>query len=134
MANHKKKRGLSSEHLEALDKGRKASNAVRAYLTYLEQLTPRRRGRQVNWQRSLDNAQAALETATDPVERLQLIQAVQDAEAALNVAQENAQVASLEAGFIEWAKHYSDAHGISYATWRQIGVSPRMLREAGIAR
>jgi hypothetical protein len=135
MANNtKKKRGLSTSHLEALDKGRKAGNAVRAYLTHLEQSTPRRRGRRVNWQTRLEASQAALETTTDVVERLRLTQAVQTAQEHLNVAQEDAHVASLEAGFIEWGKHYSEAHGISYAAWRQIGVPARMLREAGITR
>jgi hypothetical protein len=129
-----KKKGLTQEHLDALDKGRKAGNAVRAYLTYLEQSTPKRRGRKINWHARLVSAQASLENAVDPVERLRLIQAIQTAENYLNVAQEDQQVAVLEAGFVQWAKYYSEKHHIFYAAWRQIGVPVKLLREAGITR
>lgn len=93
-----------------------------------------RRGRKVDWQAKLDDAQSRLETATDPVERLFLIQTVYDAEGHLNVAQENAHVEILEAGFVQWAKIYSASHKITYTAWRQIGVPASMLKKAGITR
>lgn len=45
-----------------------------------------------------------------------------------------ADMEALEAGFIAVARPYSDRKGLSYAAWRAVGVKPRVLRAAGIAR
>ena len=41
---------------------------------------------------------------------------------------------ALEAGFVAAAKSYSGRKGISYAAWRAVGVSPGVLKRAGISR
>ena len=45
-----------------------------------------------------------------------------------------ADMEALEAGFIAVARPYSERKGLSYAAWRAVGVKPRVLRAAGIAR
>jgi hypothetical protein len=38
----------------------------------------------------------------------------------------------LEDGFVEHARSYGERKGISYAAWREIGVSAAVLKRAGI--
>ena len=40
----------------------------------------------------------------------------------------------LEAGFVEYAKAYSERKGITYAAWREAGVPASILKDAGIKR
>jgi hypothetical protein len=41
---------------------------------------------------------------------------------------------ALEKDFVDAARSYSDRKGISYAAWRELGVSASTLRRAGVAR
>jgi hypothetical protein len=41
---------------------------------------------------------------------------------------------ALESGFVKAAKGYSTRKGISYAAWREAGVDPAVLKQAGISR
>lgn len=41
---------------------------------------------------------------------------------------------NLEAAFVEHAKAYSERKGISYNTWREVGVPASVLKDAGITR
>lgn len=43
-------------------------------------------------------------------------------------------VAALEQDFIKVAAEYGRRKGISYAAWREVGVAPAVLKEAGISR
>ena len=43
-------------------------------------------------------------------------------------------ISALDEGFITVAKSYSARQGISYATWREIGVDAAVLKRAGISR
>ena len=43
-------------------------------------------------------------------------------------------ISALEADFIKVAKSYSQRQGISYATWRDVGVEAAVLKSAGISR
>ena len=40
----------------------------------------------------------------------------------------------LEEAFVTGAADYGDRRGITYAAWRAAGVSPSVLRRAGIGR
>ena len=40
----------------------------------------------------------------------------------------------LERDFVKVAKGYAERKGISYAAWRELGISPEVLRKAGITR
>lgn len=44
------------------------------------------------------------------------------------------EISDLEDAFIEVAKGYGDRKGISYATWRDVGVSAATLKRAGVSR
>ena len=42
--------------------------------------------------------------------------------------------AALEDAFVKVARSYSERQGISYTTWREIGVDAAVLSKAGITR
>ena len=74
--------------------------------------------------RRLERIDVELITAT-PMGELKLVQERQ------NLLELTAWYA-VEDAFIEAARTYSVRHGISYDTWRTIGVPPSVLRRAGI--
>jgi hypothetical protein len=47
---------------------------------------------------------------------------------------ETKDLAGVEAEFVAAAKSYGARKGISYATWREAGVSSAVLKKAGISR
>jgi hypothetical protein len=50
-------------------------------------------------------------------------------------ASENgASLGTLEKSFVKVVKLYSEAKGISYSTWREVGVSAEVLGRGGVAR
>ncbi|MGB1506861.1 MAG: hypothetical protein ACPHDT_15405, partial [Acidimicrobiales bacterium] len=61
------------------------------------------------------------------MERLDLVAAIEAAEATVDLA-------GLEDGFVAAAAPYSDRKNISYAAWREVGVSAEVLKRAGITR
>jgi hypothetical protein len=129
------KREMSSAHKEALAVGRRQGRAVRDYLEALEAHKPKR-GRK----RTPESVSARLETiaaemeSADPLNRLLMMQEQKDLQGELESMSEGFDISSLEAEFIEVAAEYSEAKGISYGVWREIGVSAAVLRDAGIGR
>jgi hypothetical protein len=126
---------MSDTHKEALALGRRQSQIVREYLDVLEENRPRRGRRRTpeSMKKRLDAIDRELEDASS-LRRLQLLQERRDLDDELNGAEEPVDVASYERDFVKVAKAYSDSKGISYATWREIGVQPDVLRRAGIPR
>ena len=57
-----------------------------------------------------------------------------DLNAELEIIGAKVDLTALEAGFVAAAKSYSGRKGISYAAWRAVGVSPGVLKRAGISR
>ena len=111
--------------------------AVRAYLKALEQNAPRRGRRRTP--ESVERQLAVLEGEMEGVsvtKRLDLIQQRIDLEADLEALQQAGSVdlSALEAGFATHAAAYGGRRGISYAAWREVGVSPTALKSAGIRR
>lgn len=53
---------------------------------------------------------------------------------ARNHLEEIAETASLEENFKKHAKDYSARFGISYETWNELNVPPKVLKAAGISR
>ena len=41
---------------------------------------------------------------------------------------------AIEAAFVKVAAAYSDRQGISYSSWREVGVPASVLKRAGISR
>ena len=112
--------------------------AVRAYLKALEENAPqpgRRRRTPENLKRQLAALAPMLEGASI-TKRLDLIQQRINLETDLKALQqaESVDLSALEAGFATHAAAYGGRRGISYAAWREIGVSPMALKSAGIRR
>jgi len=111
--------------------------AVRNYLKALEQNAPRR-GRK-RTPESVERQLAVLEGEMEGVsvtKRLGLIQQRINLETDLEALQqaESVDLSALEAGFATHAAAYGGRRGISYAAWREIGVSSATLKSAGIRR
>ncbi len=130
-----KKTPMSKDHKEALAVGRAEGRSVRAYLEALESSRPKRGRKRTKESISarLDRIEAELETA-DALKRLQLTQE------RLNLSEELANMdlgvdlSDLESEFVRVAEGYANRKGISYAAFRQIGVSAAVLKKAGISR
>ena len=131
-----KKRAMSDDHKAALAEGRNHSRTVGRYLEALEANKPRR-GRK----RTPENVKKRLATvetelkATGGIARLSLLQERRDLEVELAGMQAGgADITGLERDFVKVAKSYSAKKGISYGAWREFGVSPEVLKKAGITR
>ena len=109
--------------------------AVRDYLKALEQNAPRRGRRRTpeSVERQLAVLEGEMEGAS-VTKRLGLIQQRIDLEADLEALQQAGSVdlSALEAGFATHAAAYGGRRGISYAAWREVGVSSATLKSAGI--
>lgn len=117
--------------------GREAGRAVNSYLHALEENRPKR-GRKVSkadLEKRLVEARQRADEAVGTA-RLLSLQLVEDLESrikALSSATTD-NLAELEDGFAKAAKAYGEAKGISYATWRSVGVPVELLKRAGISR
>jgi hypothetical protein len=124
---------MSDAHKAALAEGREQGQVVRRYLEAV-QAQPSRRARR----RSPEVVQARLEAieselASAPaVIRLQLVQERLDLLDDLENSGSSERMQELEDAFVLCAAAYSERKGISYAAWREIGVSAAVLKRAGI--
>jgi hypothetical protein len=126
---------MTQEHKDALAQGRRESKAIKAYLEALD--APKRRGRPVtaeSLQAKIADLDGKIRDESDPLRRVELIQARLDAEEALAGFEATANIDALEAGFVEYGASYSERKGISYAAWREAGVPAPVLKQAGIKR
>ena len=111
--------------------------AIRDYLKALEQNAPRR-GRK----RTPDGIRRQLASVTTEMEKatvtrlLDLGQQRIDLEAELETLEQAGSIdlSALEANFVDHAASYGGRRGISYAAWREVGVSAATLKAAGIRR
>ena len=111
--------------------------AIRNYLNALEQSAPQR-GRKRTTEsvgRQIVTLEGELAGAS-VTKRLGLIQQRIELEADLEALSQASSVdlTALEAGFATYAAAYGGRRGISYAAWREIGVSSATLKSAGIRR
>ncbi len=126
---------MTQEHKDALAEGRRQSRAIKAYLEALD--TPKRRGRPVTpetLQAKISDLDGKVRDESDPLRRVDLIQARLDAEEALGNVEATEDMEGLEAGFVEYGSAYSDRKGISYAAWREAGVPAPVLKAAAVKR
>ena len=135
MAPKKKTRSMSDAHKAALAEGRTQGRAVRLYLEALEANKPKRGRKRTadTVKKRLEKIAVELESA-DPLKRLQLTQEQLDLEAELAAGDQTVDLSELEKGFIEAAAPYAARKGLSYGAFRSVGVSPAVLRAAGISR
>jgi len=135
MAKKGPKNPLTDEHKAAMAAGRTEGRAVREYLDALRTNKPKR-GRK----RTPDSINARLTKidedllVADPLEELRLIQERRNLSDELETMGARVDMTALEAEFVKVAKAYSQRQGISYATWRDVGVEASVLKSAGIGR
>lgn len=124
---------MSPEHKAALAKGRALSKSVRDYLEALDQNKPKR-GRK----RTADSVKKRLEvietslSGASAIKRLELVQERRDLTVELGTMGTTVDLSGLEKEFVRDAKAYSDSKGITYASWREVGVLADVLKKAGI--
>lgn len=126
---------MTDEHKAALAKGRAEGRIVRDYLEGLRATKPKR-GRK----RTPDSIKARLATIdsqleeANAIEELLLVQERRDLLVELERMSDTIDMESLEKNFVRIAKSYSQSKKISYQSWRDVGVEPRVLKRAGIGR
>lgn len=135
MAKKGPKNPLSDQHKAAMAAGRTEGRAVREYLDALRSNKPKR-GRK----RTPDSINARLATIeeelmkADALEELRLVQERRNLTRELENMSTGVDISALEADFVKVAKSYSQRQGISYATWRDVGIEASVLKSAGITR
>jgi len=135
MAKKGPKNPLTDEHKAAMAAGRTEGRAVREYLDALRSNKPKR-GRK----RTPDSITARLAkideeiAVADPLDELRLIQERRNLSEELETMSAGIDMTALEAEFVKVAKSYSQRQGISYATWREVGVEASVLKAAGVSR
>ena len=111
--------------------------AVREYLKALEQnaARPGRKRTPDGVRRQLASVAAEMEGAT-VTRRLDLVQQRIDLKAELEALEQVGPIdlSALEASFVDHAAAYGGRRDISYAAWREVGVSAAALKAAGIRR
>ncbi|HEX7167868.1 MAG TPA: hypothetical protein VF230_12880 [Acidimicrobiales bacterium] len=126
---------MSDTHKQALAVGREQGRVVRRYLEALELHKPKR-GRK----RTAETVKKQLADIDEriwsvaPLTRVQLIQQKIDLERELEAKSQTVDLQAFEDEFVKVAKDYGTRKGITYAAWREAGVSPQVLRKAGIGR
>ena len=126
---------MTDEHKAALERGRAEGRVVRDYLEALRNSKPKRGRKRTpeSIKSRLTKIEAELESAT-AIEELQLVQERRDLEQELESFGSAVDVRELEGAFVKVAKSYAERKGISYASWRDVGVSAATLTKAGIKR
>ena len=131
----RKKRTVSNSHKAAMAQGRTESRAISAYLEALESHRPKRGRKRTpdSIDKRLASIDASLESAS-AVKRLSLIQERIDLLNERESLQAKVDLSGLEDDFVSTARSYGQRKGISYAAWRELGVSAPVLKRAGITR
>jgi len=126
---------MTDEHKAALAEGRAQGRAIRDYLEALEAHKPKRGRKRTpdSMKKRLDKLGTEI-AESDPMKRVALIQERIDLEAELAATGSGVDLSALEKDFVTYAKGYSARKGISYAAWREVGVSSATLKAAGITR
>ena len=111
--------------------------AIREYLKALEQNAPRRGRKRTpdSIRRQLASVASEMEGAT-VTRQLDLVQQRINLEDELEALEQAGSIdlSALEANFVDHAAAYGGRRGISYAAWREVGVSAATLKAAGIRR
>jgi hypothetical protein len=126
---------MTAEHKAALERGRAEGRVVREYLEGLRSSKPKR-GRK-RTPESINDRLAKIErelAEASAIDELQLVQERRDLTAELAAFGSSVDISALEDTFVGVAKAYGERKGISYGSWREVGVSAATLARAGITR
>jgi hypothetical protein len=129
------KRVVTEEHKAAMAEGRTQGRAIGAYLEALATNKPKR-GRK-RTPESIDKRLAVIDRelpGANAVKRLSLVQERLDLLQEKEAMSGMVDLSGVEAEFVKAAKGYGERKGISYAAWRELGVTPEVLKKAGIGR
>lgn len=124
---------MSNAHKKALANGRNEGRIIREYLEIVEATKPKRgrRRTQESITKRLSVITSELKTA-DPVTKVRLIQERLNLRNELASMKTKTEIAAAEARFIKVAKSFSQRNDITYDAWREFGVTPAVLKRAGI--
>jgi hypothetical protein len=124
---------MSNAHKKALANGRNEGRIIREYLEIVEVTKPKRGRRRTpeSITKRLSVITAELKTA-DPVTQVRLIQERLNLRNELASMKSKTEIAAAEARFVKVAKSFSERNDITYDAWREFGVSPAVLKRAGI--
>lgn len=125
---------MSKEHKDALARGRRESRAIKSYLSALGSRRPGRPVTPESVAHKIAGIQEKLATESDPLRRVDLLQARIDAEDQMSDVSHAQDLDALEEEFVEVAASYSERKGIGYSAWREIGVPAATLKRADIKR
>lgn len=126
---------MTDDHKAALARGRTEGRAVRDYLESLRANKPKRGRRRTA--ESINKRLAAIDAdvaSADPLKELKLLQERRDLQDELESKSTDTDHAAIEEAFVKVAREYGERQGISYTTWRDVGVDAAVLTRAGIAR
>ena len=126
---------MSDDHKAALAQGRAEGRAVRDYLDALRANKPKRGRKRTpdSIKKRLTTIDEQLKTA-DALGELRLIQERRDLNDELAGMGAEVDLSAIEGAFVKVAASYSERQGISYASWRDVGVPASVLKRAGISR
>ena len=126
---------MSTSHKNALANGRTEGRIIREYLEIVEAIKPKRGRRRTPESITKRLAVIATELKTaDPVTKVRLIQERLNLRTELAGMKTKTEVGTAEARFIKVARSFSVRNEITYDAWREFGVTPAVLKRAGIER
>ena len=120
---------MTPEHKAAMERGRAEGRAVRDYLEAVRHSKPKR-GRKRTAE-SIGNRLEKIEVEladASAIDELRLVQERRDLTAELESMGSGLDLDALEDAFVVVAADYGDRKGISYASWREVGVSAATLK------
>ena len=126
---------MSTSHKKALANGRTEGRIIREYLEIVEAIKPKRGRRRTPESITKRLAVIATELKTaDPVTKVRLIQERLNLRTELAGMKTKTEVVTAETRFIKVARSFSERNDITYDAWREFGVTPAVLKRAGIER
>ena len=128
-----KKSSMTNSHKQALANGRAEGRIIREYLEIVEATKPRRGRKRTpeSIAKRLSVINSEMKTA-DPVTKVRLIQERLNLRSELAGMKSKTEVAAAEQKFVKVAKKFSVRNDITFDAWREVGVSPGVLKKAGI--
>ena len=128
-----KKSSMTNAHKQALANGRAEGRIIREYLEIVEATKPRRGRKRTpeSITKRLSVINSEMKTA-DPVTKVRLTQERLNLRSELAGMKSKTEVAAAEQKFVKVAKKFSDRNDITFDAWREVGVSPGVLKKAGI--
>ncbi|MEY3806275.1 MAG: hypothetical protein RIR69_1087 [Actinomycetota bacterium] len=126
---------MSTAHKKALANGRNEGRIIREYLEIVEATKPKRGRRRTpeSIARRLTTINTELKTA-DAVTKVRLIQERLNLRRELSGMKSKNEVVAAETKFVKVARSFSARNDISYDAWREFGVTPAVLKKAGITK